>query len=190
MRLLFSFILGLLFCATTSAQKFDGYVVTRSNDTIQCKFFVVTNLFTRDLFYAESVRKGVKIETKEKVKIKFKPSQLLSFLIKGTNHGDFKFVSFSDDGYKFFYHEIVKGKLSYYRLYTPYQDMVVNNSFEQFVYKDNKLSKINRPKRRDSLGEFIKDYPELYDKWMSPYEPIDINSIDYVVEMYNEHFKK
>lgn len=172
------------------AQKFNGYVVTNVNDTIKCNFFVETNLFNDSMFYANSVRKKVKILDEKGEKISFEPSQLNSFIIKGTKFGDFKFVSFQEDGYNYFYHEVINGRISYYKLYKA--DLYSggpNSGFDVFVYKENKFNKLAAFNQRKSLGEVISDYPELHQKWMDSNNFYKVYQREEVVNIYNEHFK-
>jgi len=144
MKKLLFVLIFIIFKSISYGQKFDGYVVTNANDTINCKFFVQTNLFDETMFYANSVRNKVKILTEKGEKIKYEPSQLISFVVKGTKFGDFKFVSFKEDNYQYFYHEIIVGEISFYRLYQ--EDLYSggpNSGYRDYVYKDDIFSKIN-----------------------------------------------
>lgn len=180
----------ILFCiGSIYSQKFEGYVVTTSNDTIKCKFFVETNMFDSTMFYANSVRDRVKIVDKKGEKIKYEPSQLVSFLIKGTKFGDFKFVSFKEDNYKFFYHEIVVGKISLYRLYqADIYSGGPNSGYRDYVFKDGVLSKMDILSYRKKLGALIKDYPQLYQKWMDSDNYYETEQADEVVKLYNDYY--
>lgn len=103
-------ILTVLISLVTNAQKFDGYVVTNANDTINCKFFIKTNPTDKKIPYPSSVCKKVKILTDKGEEKAFKPSQLKSFFIKGTKDCDIKFVSLKEDDDQF-YQELIIGKI-------------------------------------------------------------------------------
>jgi hypothetical protein len=182
MRLL-SFI--LLFPLFVQSQKFDGYVVTNKNDTINCKFFIKTNSADEKIPYPSSVCKKVKILSDKGGEIAFKPSQLKSFLIKGTKDCDLKFVSIKEDDDQF-YHELITGKLSLYKIY--FTSMYGEEFSNGVILKEGKLYKIAGFGLRKKFGELIKDYPELYDKWMNS-EDYKLNQFQELVSLYNEHFK-
>ena len=57
-----------------------------------------------------------------------------------------------------------------------------------FGLKDEKFVELQGPDVREKLGEFIIDYPELYDKWMNP-KIYKIKKLEEVIKLYNEHFK-
>ncbi|MFM9987486.1 hypothetical protein [Flavobacterium sp.] len=182
-------IILIFFSKNIYSQNFNGYVVTSSNDTINCKFFVETNLFDNTIFKAVSVRSKVKILNNKNEKIVFKPKDLASFLIKNTKSGDFKFVSFEQDNYSYFYHEVIKGKLSYFKLYQ--EDKYSggpNSGFHEFVLKDNILLKFGVFDTRKTLGEQIKDFPELYQKWMDSNNYYKLYQIKEVIKLYNDYF--
>lgn len=182
MRLL-SFI--LLFSLFAQAQKFDGYVVTNTNDTIHCKFFIRTNSIDEKIPYPSSVCKKVKILTNKGEEMNFKPSQIKSFFIKGTKDCDLKFVSLREDDDQF-YQELIIGKLSLYKIY--FTSMYGQEFSNGVILKEGKLYKIAGFGLRKKFGELIKDYPELYDKWMNS-EDYKLDQFQELVSLYNEHFK-
>lgn len=169
------------------SQNYRGYVVTDSNDTLKCKFVVHVNLFNHEIYYPYS--KNIKIINDKGEKIKFKPNQLKSYYLSGSQIRNYKFVSLEYDNYKYFYDEIHKGKISFYYHYKlnsgggdPIQTI--------YVLKDGVFKKINGFSMRKKFGEFIKDYPELYTKWMNSNKSFDLENMDYVVELYNKHFEE
>ncbi|MFL9831082.1 hypothetical protein ABS764_09505 [Flavobacterium sp. ST-87] len=172
------------------AQKFKGYYITNSSDTIQCSFDVEVNIFDRKDFERYSVKNKVKILNNEGQKILFKPNEIQSFFIKGTKTGDYKFVSLS--GNKFFYHELVNGKLSFYKVYRHNSGGALGAlaSEEYYLLKDEKLVQINPLNLRKGLGKQIEDYPELYQKWMDSNKYYRLNQFEEVVKLYNQHFEK
>ena len=63
------FLFILLYPLLVNSQKFDGYVVTNTNDTINCKYFVPTNMFDKTLLEVAAIRDEISIYSKgEKVK--------------------------------------------------------------------------------------------------------------------------
>lgn len=168
------------------SQRIEGYVVTNSNDTIKCKFFVTPNMFNRTIIYKDELclLKKLKILTNSGEKKKYRANELKSFFVTGTSEGDFKFVSLNEDNYNHFYHEVIKGKISYYRLYKG----VDGTKFNEYIIKSNLMFKLGIFNTRKTLGEQIKDYPELYEKWMDSNNFYTIDKLDEVIKLYNEHF--
>jgi hypothetical protein len=164
-------------------------VVTNANDTIHCKFFVRTNLFNDKIFYAASVYKSVKILNGNGEKVKYYPKDVKCFFIKGTTDGNFKFVSFKEDGFKHFYHEVVNDRLSYYRLYDKVGATDVNAIYKEFVYKDNTFLQLGLFNTRKNLAELIKDNKEIYDKWMDEHGYYKVKDAFNIINQYNNSYK-
>jgi hypothetical protein len=183
-KILFALFI-LAFGNISYGQKFDGFVVTNTNDTIHCKFFIQTNSADEKIPYPSSVCKKVKILTDKGEEMAFKPSQLKSFFIKGTKDCDLKFVSLKEDDDQF-YHELIIGKLSLYKIY--FTSMYGQEFSNGVILKEGKLYKIAGFGLRKKFGELIKDYPELYDKWMNS-EDYKVDQFQELVNLYNEHFK-
>lgn len=182
MRLL---LFTLLFSSFVHSQKFDGYVVTNANDTINCKYFVPTNMFDKTLVEVASIKDEISIYNKGE-RVKYTSKDLKSFLIKGTKFGDLKFVSFKYDDYNRFYHEVIVGKLMYYRYYLSAAGAPVFGI--GFGLKDEKFVELQGPDVREKLGEFIIDFPELHAKWMNP-KIYKTKKLEEVIKLYNEYFK-
>ena len=151
-------IFAVLISIVTNAQKFNGYVVTNANDTINCRFFIKTNPTDEKIPYPSSVCKKVKILTDKGEEKAFKPSQLKSFFIKGTKDCDLKFVSLKEDDDQF-YQELIVGKLSLYKIY--FTSMYGQEFSNGVILRDRKLYKIAGFGIRKKVGELITDYPEL-----------------------------
>lgn len=166
------------------SQKFDGYVVTNTNDTIRCKFFIKTNSADEKIPYPSSVCKKVKVLSDKGEEMTFKPSQLKLFFIKGTKDCDLKMVSLKEDDDQF-YQELIIGKLSLYKIY--FTSMYGQEFSNGVILKEGKLYKIAGFGTRKKFGELIKDYPELYNKWMN--EDYKLDQFQELVGLYNEHFK-
>ncbi len=181
----------LVLCSNIYGQNFDGYVVTNENDTIRCKFFVETNLINNKIFYATSVYSKVKILTYKGEKIKYSPIDLKCFLINGTTDGNFKFVSFKYDNYKHFYHEVVGDRLSYYRLYNKNNSYTaVNQTYKEFIYKDDTFLELGMFNTRKNLAELIKDNQEIYNKWMDENGYYKLKDAFNIINQYNNMYKK
>lgn len=180
------FLFILLLPIFVHSQKFDGYAVTSANDTIHCKYFVATNPFSEKLLSVASIYDKIKILNDKGEKIEYTTKNLKSFLIKGTKFGDLKFVSLIYDNNKRFYHEVQAGRLMFYRFYKEGSGMVIGIGFG---LKDDKFVELQGPEFRERLGEFIIDYPELYQKWMDSNKYYKPKQLEEVIKLYNEHFK-
>ena len=176
-------------------QRFSGYIVTNTNDTIKCRFHNISNMFWKEIFNPATLRNNVKIINEKGEKVKYKPFELFSFVIKnventgGRKHinKDYKFVSLQSDDFQHFYEEVFLGEISCYRIYD--QDLNAN-LLERYIYvKKNKLVKIGFLSERTDAGELIKDYSELYKQWMDK-EPYKLSQMNTVFEIYNANQKK
>ena len=136
----------LFFTALTQAQKFDGYVVTNTNDTINCKYFVPTNPFNEKLLSVARIHDKIKILNNKGETIEYTTKDIKSFLIKGTKFGDLKFVSLKYDNYYRFYHEVQAGRLIFYRFYKEGSGMVIGVGFG---LKDDKFVEFQGPDVRE-----------------------------------------
>ena len=178
----------IIFGFNMQGQRFNGYVVTNSNDTIKCRFSLEMNIFNDSLFYDSGISDRAKIFLENGTKVKYKPSEIKTVFITGPKQGDYKFVSLKADNYEHLYHEKIIGKLSYYILYKGN----IRGGFpfaKPFILKENKLVNIEGFSRRKTFGELIIDYPELHQKWMDSNNYYKIDQILQVLNIYNEHFK-
>lgn len=180
MKFLFLLLLPLF----VHSQKFDGYVVNNTNDTIRCKYFIGTHSDNEKIPYPSTVCKKVKILSDKGEKMAFKPSQIKSFFVKGTKDCDLRFVSLEEDDSQF-YQELIIGKLSLYKIY--FTSLYGQEFSNGVILKDGKLEKMAGFGIRKRFGELIKDYPELYDKWIK--EEYKLDQFQELVGLYNEHFK-
>ena len=180
------FLFILLYPLLVNSQKFDGYVVTNTNDTINCKFFVQTNPFSEKLLSVASIHDKIKILSRQGETIEYTTKDIKSFLIKGTKFGDLKFVSLKYDNYERFYHEVTTGKLTFYRFYKEGSGMVIGIGFG---LKDEKFVELQGPDVKERLGALIIDYQELYNKWMDSNKYYKPRQLEEVIKLYNEHFK-
>ena len=166
-------------------QRFNGYVVTNSNDTIKCRFSLEMNIFDETLFYDSGISRRAKIFKENGEKVKYMPTDLKTVFITGPKQGDYKFVSLEQDKEHFF-HEKIIGKLSYYIVYRGN----INGGFPiqtPYFLKDGKL--FSDFSSRKKFGELIADFPELYEKWMDSNNYYKLGQFPEVIKLYNEHFK-
>ncbi|MBS7230248.1 hypothetical protein KHA90_04355 [Flavobacterium psychroterrae] len=185
-------IFSLVFCFISTifySQNYKGYYITNDDDTITCSFDIPVILFDSKKFDPQTVRNKINVITENGEKLKFKPNQIKSFFIKETKNGNYNFVSIIDQNY--FYHEIIRGKLSYYKVYLNNSGGVLGYyaSVKYFIIKDNNLTELNSMNLKKGLSKQIKDYPELDQKWMDSSNYYKVNQIEEVIELYNEHFK-
>jgi hypothetical protein len=183
-------LLLICFYSNIFAQNFEGYVITKSNDTLKCTFDVQTNIFDETMFYPSSVMKSVKIINENGEKFKFYPNQIDSFIIKNTKFGNFKFVSLKADNYKNFYQEISVGRISIYKKYTG--NMNGGYPIESTIYcKNDKLDsrETNFFNFRKWFSKYIDDYPELYQKWIDSDNFFKKKDVFEVIKIYNNYFK-
>lgn len=190
MKKLFIVLTIIFFNFNAFAQKFDGYYITNNNDTIKCSFDVEVKIFDRKDFEKYSVKNRVRTLNTEGYKTTFKPNEINSFFIKGTKTGDYKFVSIENKNN--FYHEIIKGKLSYYKLYRGSSGGAIGALVAEGIYlhKDENFIEINPLNLRKGLGKQIEDYPELYQKWIDSNKHYKLDQFEEVVNLYNQHFEE
>jgi hypothetical protein len=186
-RILFVFSIVILSIKVQAQQRFNGYVVTNANDTIKCRFSLEMNIFNDSLFYDSGISKRAKIFKENGEKVKYMPTELKTIFITGPKQGDYKFVSLEQDKNHFF-HEKIKGKLSYYIVYKGNLQGGFPLQTPYFL-KDGKLSEISGFSARKKFGELIIDYPELYEKWIDSNNYYKLGEFPEVIQLYNEHFK-
>ena len=176
----------LIFNSNSFGQNNYGYYITNSNDTIKCNFdlFIVLGKFD-----PQTVRNKIKIINNDGSISKYKPNEIKSFFISTTNSGVYKFVSIT--GYNYFYHQIIKEKLSYYKVYLNNPGGAFGSlaSEKLYLYKNEKLTEIDPLFLRKGLSKQIEDYPELYQKWIDSDKYYKLNQFEEVINLYNKHFK-
>jgi len=106
---LLSFLALSAFC-----QRNGSYYVTHAGDTINCNIRSYTNLRGKTELSAFS--RSITVEGDGGIK-KLKPADIRALVFVGVDAA-YKFVTLPGDGSRFF-HEVVKGKLSFYKLYVP-----------------------------------------------------------------------
>lgn len=188
------FFLVIFFTININGQHLKGYVVTNNNDTINCTFHHITNLFWKHIFNPATLRNNVKIINKEGQKIKYKPFELTTIIVKdvqntsGFQHEkkDIKFVSIQADNYEHFYEEIFIGLISCYRLYDEASDARL---LQKDVYvKNDNLFKIGFLSERSDAAALIIDNNSLHQKWINK-EPYKLDQMNEVFQLYNNYNK-
>jgi len=181
----------LIFSLSAFSQNFEGfkgYVITNNHDTIHGTFDAISNIFYKNIFNPARVRKVVKINNNAGIVTKYKPNEILSFLVyKPRGEKDYKFISTYRDNYKRFYHEIAVGEISYYKIYD--QDMNASEIYDEIFIKNDNIQEVTMFSYRKDLGELIKDYPELYSKWIDGNKFYKTHETELVISLYNEYFK-
>jgi hypothetical protein len=187
-KVIFVFI-SLLVNLNFYGQDYKGYYITKQNDTIKCGFDIFVNIFDSHKFDPQTVRNKIKIIDANGEMLKFKPNEINSFFILQTNSGDYKFVSIANHNY--FYHEIIKGKLSYYKVYLNNSGGALGKlaSERLYLYKNENLIEIDPLFLRKGLSKQIEDYSELHKKWIDSNNYYELNKFEEVIKLYNEHFK-
>lgn len=176
----------LLVSLSGYSQKYHGYVVTNSNDTIKCKFKVQTNWFNDDIYYPYSGTVVTVNDAGEKVK--YKPNELKSYYLQGPNIKNYKYVSLNEANNDAFYDEILKGKICLYYHYK--QNLSGGESIKTvYILKDGKLEKVKGSGMRKKIGKFLIDYPEVYNTWVNSSRSFDLDQMEYIIEQYNKHFE-
>ncbi len=186
-KILFILTVILFSISVQAQQRFNGYVVTNANDTIKCRFSLEMNIFDSTLFYDSGISDRASIFKENGEKVKYLPTELKMVFITGPKQGDYKFVSLGQDK-KHFFHERIKGKLSFYILYKGN----IGGGFPlqmHYFLKNEILLQIKGSNARNKFGELIIDYPELYEKWIDSDKFYKLNQFEEVINLYNEHFK-
>jgi hypothetical protein len=204
---LFSILLFLISTSTygqeeKEVKKIDGYIVDIKNDTLRCEFLGISNPFKRDLLNPAAVcSKKIRVKLENGETYDYKPFELTSihiffnknnyympgFPVKMDKMMEVKFVGIKEDNYKYFYREIIVGRISVYHKYN--QDMRANLLTKEVFVKNDEIQKISIIDYRDDIGSIIIDYPELFKLWIDGNKNYKLHQSINVIELYNEHFK-
>ena len=150
----------LLISSSIRAEEFSGYYITNNLDTINCVFVLQKKHI--DFYDFSSVTKTVLLRDHEGTK-KFKPHEIICFLINMPDKEIYKFVSLKEDKKQFF-HEIIRGKISLYKTYSrhPYDRSL---AIIPVAHKDNKLVYLNVANRKQRVSNLLEDNPIILEKW-------------------------
>lgn len=171
MKYLLSLLLSLLNICVFSQGR-GSYYVTNSDDTVTADIRIYTNI--RGKTDLSMLSKSIIVEGVSETK-KLKPADIKAFVITDFD-SVYKFVSLPGEKSRFF-HEVVSGKLSFYKLYTPGNTLPV-------MVKDGKLVYLNviNPKKR--ITELIADCPALLKEWDEG-EKYTIRDREEIAQAYN-----
>ncbi len=165
--------------------KYDGFYISNTGDTVKCKIKVNGLLLKKQALNPLSVTRSLRIELPGGKNQNFKPNEIKAFRITGLENSPVEFRSLEGDN-QHFYQVWTEGKIDLYAYYTahPYDHSPVPNFFS---YSDTgKMTKILPQNVNQCLGEMIKDDKELYNAWVNKeYQNKGLVSI---VQLYNSRF--
>lgn len=164
---LLSFLSLSAFC-----QRNGSYYVTHASDTVDCDIRSYSNLRGKTELSAFS--RSITVEGDGGTK-KLKPADIMAFVFVDVDTA-YKFVSLPSDGARFF-HEVVKGKLSFYKLYVPGNTLPV-------MVKEDKVVYLNVIGARKRIAGLIADCPGLLKEWEAG-ERYTVRDREAVVRTYN-----
>ncbi len=145
------FFLLLLISSSLRAETFSGYYVTNNLDTIHCNINLIKKHV--DHYDFSKVTKSVNLVDNEG-KRKFKPHEIICFVINIPNKGVYKFVSLVEDKKKKF-HEILSGKISLYKTYSTHS-YDGSLAIIPVALKDNKLVYLNVANRKQKNQQLVE----------------------------------
>jgi hypothetical protein len=202
MKKIFLFLLFVTHISFSQENSIKGYIVDAKNDTIKCTFIGISNMFNKKLLNPAAVcDKKITIQLENGDQYIYKPFALSSIHIymsenaynmpylphNTTGFQEIKFVGLKEDNYKYFYREIIVGKISVYHKYN--QDMRANLTTKEIFVKDDEIKNVSSFSYRDDIGSIIIDYPELFKLWIDGNKNYKLHQSLQVIELYNEHFK-
>ncbi len=200
MKKIFFLILFVIQTSFSQDKAIKGYIVNGNNDTIKCTFVGISNMFDKSQLNPAAVcDKKITIRLENGDEYVYKPYALNSihvFLVEGTYNNvphnedgsrDIKFVGLKEDNYKYFYREVIVGKISVYHKYDL--DMRAHLITKEIFVKDDEIKDVSSFSYRDDIGSMIIDYPELFKLWIDGNKNYKLNQSLDVIELYNEHFK-
>lgn len=202
MKKIFLFLLFVTHISFSQENSIKGYIVDAKNDTIKCTFIGISNMFNKKLLNPAAVcDKKITIQLENGDQYIYKPFALSSIHIymsenaynmpylshNPTGFQEIKFVGLKEDNYKYFYREIIVGKISVYHKYN--QDMRANLTTKEIFVKDDEIKNVSSFSYRDDIGSIIIDYPELFKLWIDGNKNYKLYQSLQVIELYNEHFK-
>lgn len=164
------------------AQLNDGFYVTNNNDTINCKIKTHRGMIGKGINSFELID-GVTVIESDVTK-RFKPHEIKSFTVYDIKDKKYKYTSYI--GEDRFVVILEEGKISIGNVYS-YNPMSLSFSTITTLIKNEKVYRLNTPKRKQIIGELISDYPELQKEWL--YGKGDKLSIDKLIKDYNAYMK-
>lgn len=165
------FLLSFL-CLCAFGQRNGGYYVTHAGDTAYCDIRAYSNL--RGKMELSDFSRSITVEGDGGSK-KLKPRDIRAFVFVDVDT-TYKFVTLPGDESRFF-HEVVKGNLSFYKLYVPGNTLPVMVKGDKVIY----LNVIGTKKR---IAELIEDCQGLLSEWEVG-ERYTVRDREEIVRAYN-----
>lgn len=165
------------------AQLNDGFYVTNNNDTINCKIKTHRGMVGKGINFFELID-GVSV-VENGVSKRFKPHEIKSFTVYDIKDKKYKYTSYIGEDY--FVIILEEGRISIGNVYS-YNPMSLNFSTITTLIKDEKVYRLNIPKRKQIIGELISDYPELQKEWLYG-KSYKLSNIDKLIKDYNAYMK-
>jgi len=186
---LVSAVLLFLIAMTSQARIFDGYYVTKNNDTVQCQIKVRVNMFNNDLVDPLSYRKSISIIEKNGVKKRFKPFQIESLTIEHPNseYSNIICIPISLNGRGWFVRAVDLGEINIYKMYYPdsysaYRSLLVLQTESQ------EPKQITNPGFRKKVLNYLNNDPFFVEKFQDRAYKYD--TLTDLVKEYNKANKK
>ena len=116
---------------------------------------------------------------------RFKPHEIKSFTVYDIKDRKYKYASYI--GEDWFVVILEEGKISIGNVYS-YNPMSLSFSTITTLIKNEKVYRLNIPKRKQFIGELISDYPELQKEWLYG-KGYKSSNIDKLIKDYNAYMK-
>ncbi|WP_207534744.1 hypothetical protein [Desertivirga arenae] len=165
--------------------KYEGYYVSKTGDTVKCKIKISSALLKKQELNPLSVTRNLRIELPNGENQKFSPNEIKSFTITGLTNSPSEFKSIKGDN-EHFYRVWAEGKINLYSFYSahPYDHSPVPHFFT--INEDGKMTEIAPRDVNKCLAEMIKDDKELYNAWMN--KEYEQNGLVSITQLYNARY--
>ena len=165
------------------AQLNDGFYVTNNNDTINCKIKTHRGMIGKGIDFFELIG-GVSV-IENGVSKSFKPHEIKSFTVFDIKDKKYKYASYI--GEDCFVIILEEGLISIGNVYS-YNPLSLSFTTITTLIKNEKVYRLNMPKRKQFIGELISDCPELQNKWLDG-KSYKLNNVDKLIKDYNAYMK-
>ncbi len=165
------------------AQLNDGFYVTNNNDTINCKIQTHRGMVGKGINSFELID-GVSV-IENGVSKRFKPHEIKSFTVYDIKDKKYKYASYIGEDY--FVIILEEGRISIGNVYS-YNPLSLSFSTITTLIKNEKVYRLNIPKRKPIIGDLISDYPELQKEWLYG-KSYKLRDIDKLIKDYNAYMK-
>lgn len=183
---LLSFIsLFMSFSVGFANNKYDGYYISKTGDTVKCKIKINGLLLKKQALNPLSVTRNLRIELPNGENRSFKPNEIKAFKITGLGESPNEFRSINGDN-EHFYQVWTEGKINLYAFYTshPYDHSPVPHFYS--FSADGKVTEIPQREVNSYLAEMIKDDKELYNAWVN--KEYQNRGLVSMAQLYNSRF--